>query len=70
MDFEKLGELLKGAHVTFSKYCISGLVSDCKCRRCLERCGETSTPDTEEAARIRSEIESKKFRQSLFSPRE
>lgn len=46
---------------TFSRYCISGLVEDCKCRRCLTDKGETPTFRTELAAARRSKIESKKF---------
>lgn len=42
---------------TFSRYCISGLVGDCGCQRCLRERGETPTFRTELAAARRSRIE-------------
>jgi hypothetical protein len=58
----QLSELLKGAKVTFSANCISGLVADCDCWRCRKSKGLETTPEIEEKAAIRSRIESRKFR--------
>lgn len=50
---------------TFSRWCISGLVPDCQCRRCLERHGEPWDETTERAAEERSKIESEAFRRRM-----
>jgi len=69
MNFAEWSKLFEGVTITFSPYCISGLVADCKCARCLRSRGEEVTSETEEAARVRSVIESKKFRERVFKPR-
>lgn len=46
---------------TFSRWCISGLVNDCACRRCLRERGETPNFWTEVVAARRSQIESDAF---------
>lgn len=47
--------------VSFSKNCISGLVPDCACWRCLKKQGIEATEETERAAEERSRIETEKF---------
>ena len=69
---QKLCELLEksGTVVTFSKNCISGLVTDCACKRCMVERGETPTEETEARAEARSRIESDKFRKRCAAPTE
>lgn len=43
-----------GVKMTFSAWCISGLVPDCRCSRCLKERGLTPTKQTERSARSRS----------------
>ena len=63
---EELVKQLEGVTVTFSQWCISGLVPDCKCWRCLKDRGEEATEETERAAEERSRIESAAFRKRMF----
>ena len=51
------------AKMTFSRWCISGLVADCRCRRCLSERGEVVTEQSELEAEIRSIAETEKFRE-------
>lgn len=62
---KRLAELLRDAdvEVTFSQWCISGLVRDCACWRCLKERGIEATEETEKAAKERSKRESEAFRQ-------
>lgn len=52
--------------MSFSRWCISGIVPDCKCRRCLESKGLPATEETERAAEERSKIESVTFRKRMM----
>lgn len=49
------------ARVTFSRYCISGLVPDCGCQRCMRGRGEVPTFRTELRAARRSRKETAAF---------
>lgn len=60
-------EVFDGVKVTFSASCISGLVRDCRCSRCLRKQNLPVTEETERAAKERSEIESKAFRTRMMS---
>lgn len=63
----QLAELLNSPdiQVTFSQWCISGLVSDCACWRCLKARGIEATDETERVAEERSKRESKAFRERV-----
>lgn len=64
---KQLGEIVNDPRikVTFSRWCISGLVPDCACRRCLKAQGIEATPESECAAEIRSSLVSRKFRERV-----
>ena len=64
---KQLAELLEGSglKVTFSRWCISGLVPDCACWRCLKDRGIDSSDETERAAEERSKRESAAFRKRV-----
>lgn len=61
---EQLDELLNqtSARLTFSRYCISGIVSDCACSRCLTKKGIAVTEETTRLSAERSQIETAAFR--------
>ena len=63
--FQQLLKLcdVSNVRVTFSKNCISGIVSDCGCRRCRRSRGEEPTNETEQAAEQRSRFETARFRE-------
>lgn len=50
-----------GLRMTFSRWCISGLVGDCGCSRCRNKRGEPVTEETEREAEARSILETKAF---------
>ncbi len=54
-----------GVRVSFSRWCISGLVPDCGCRRCRTKRGEPVTKETERNAEERSQRESVAFRKRV-----
>lgn len=56
-------KVFEGVKLTFSRWCISGIVSDCRCSRCLRKQGLPVTDETERAAEERSGIETKAFRE-------
>ncbi len=67
--FEQLDALLKeaGLQVTFSRWCISGLVPDCACWRCLKERGIEATEETNRAAEERSKRETEAFRKRALA---
>lgn len=62
MDQARVDQLLN-VRFTFSRYCISGIVKDCGCRRCHEERGEPHDDAAEAQAQFRSEVETKRFRE-------
>jgi hypothetical protein len=58
---ETLKEVFKNVKFTFSKNCISGLVTDCDCKRCRQNRGQEVTAETEAAAEERSKTETAAF---------
>lgn len=59
---QELSRMLEGCEVTFSRWCISGLVPDCACSRCLRAKGVEPTEESEAAAEMRSKDETHVFR--------
>lgn len=69
MNWQEFCKMMEesGAVVTFSRNCISGLVSDCGCWRCRKSAGLEVTEETEKSAEERSVVESRKFRDVAVS---
>ncbi len=67
--FKQLDALLKeaGLKVTFSRWCISGLVPDCACWRCLKERGIEATEETNRTAEERSKRETEAFRKRALA---
>ncbi len=61
-----LWKVLEGVKITSSRWCIAGIVPDCKCKRCLAKSGVLATEETERIAQQRSEIETKAFRRRMM----
>lgn len=66
---KQLAELLRDANVkvTFSRWCISGIVERCECSRCRRKRGDAVTAETERAAEIRSIEERLAFRDRVIA---
>lgn len=62
IDTQLFEEVFRGVKITFSRWCISGIVSNCGCRCCREEQGDVWTEYTEDSARARSEIVTKAWR--------